>query len=393
MVKSKECVLSVEVYKYPYCGRPNKNEDYLSEKICCYTIRIRKKIIKKAKWLIGYGDFILRLTNGVVPSQTISLPISPQTPAIMRSSHSNVGFSKKAIIAQVIKEMPAEIDFTEKEIDQLYNLSIECRNNSLNQEELITKISNLRGGIDIVASLGIIGAIIILSTNDWGLAFQPNPHVIIPPHLQWLYGNNYQPGQFGYGKKVGPRSITIAGMTQNAGSDKKYPSSGSWDYVDVMKELSKQSSNNRIEIQVGDQIYTIKNPYREDAYELGYKLADQIYDSIRESDTDICDIAENLGFKADNIKNVKDHVFYQKHELDQYVSLGEASEYKRFDPYIQQALAWKRLETGTYTQDDITWIKHECTERHHELKYGSGYSEAHNRAQTRFDGAPWENNF
>ena len=27
------------------------------------------------------------------------------------------------------------------------------------------------------------------------------------------------------------------------------------------------------------------------------------------------------------------------------------------------------------------------------LKYDSGYSEAHNRAQTRFDGAPWENNF
>ena len=77
---------SAEVYKYPYCGRPNKNEDYLSEKICCYTIRTRKKIIKKAKWLIVYRDFILRLTNGVVPSQAIGLPISPQTPLIMRSS-------------------------------------------------------------------------------------------------------------------------------------------------------------------------------------------------------------------------------------------------------------------------------------------------------------------
>ncbi len=40
-------------------------------------------------------------------------------------------------------------------------------------------------------------------------------------------------------------------------------------------------------------MYILKNPYREDAYELGYKLADQIYDSIRECDTDICDIAEN----------------------------------------------------------------------------------------------------
>ena len=58
-----------------------------------------------------------------------------------------------------------------------------------------------------------------------------------------------------------------------------------------------------------DQIYILKNPYRESADELGDKLADQMYDSIRECDTDICDIAENLGFKADNIKNVKDHVF------------------------------------------------------------------------------------
>ena len=50
--------------------------------------------------------------------------------------------------------MPAEIDFTEREIDQLYNLGIEWRNNSLSQEELITKISNLRGGsfIDVVSA-------------------------------------------------------------------------------------------------------------------------------------------------------------------------------------------------------------------------------------------------
>jgi hypothetical protein len=311
----------------------------------------------------------------------------------MRSIHSNVGLSKKAIIAQVIKEMPAEIDFTEKEIDQLYNLSIECRNNSLSKEELITKISNLRGGsfIDIVAALGIIGAIIILSTNDWGLAFQPNPRVIVPPHLQWLYGNQQPGNHFGYGKGAGPRSITVTGMTQNAGSDKKDPSSGSYDYVDVMKELGKQSSNNKIEIQVGDQIYMFKNPYRKNADELQFILAEKIYDSIRECDTDICDIAENLGFKADNIKNVKDHVFYNKHDLDRYGP--DEIEHKRFDATLEQALAWKRLETGTFTQDDVTWIKHECAERHHELKYDSGYTEAHERAQSRYDGYPWENKF
>ena len=56
-------------------------------------------------------------------------------------------------------------------------------------------------------------------------------------------------------------------------------------------------------------------------------------------------------------------------------------------------MAWKRLEGGTYNQNDITWIKHEWAERHHELKYGSGYSEAHNRAELRFDGAPWKDQF
>ena len=98
-------------------------------------------------------------------------------------------------------------------------------------------------------------------------------------------------------------------MTQNAGSEKKYPSSGSWEYKEVMRELDRQSSKKRIDVQVGDQIYILKNPSHEGPYELGDKLADQIYESIRESDTDICDIAQNLGFKADNIKNLKDHVF------------------------------------------------------------------------------------
>ena len=40
----------------------------------------------------------------------------------MRSNHSNISLSKN--LTQVIKDMPAEMNFTEREIDQLYNLSI-----------------------------------------------------------------------------------------------------------------------------------------------------------------------------------------------------------------------------------------------------------------------------
>lgn len=231
MAKPKNYIISVEVFKYPYCVKSIESieyEEFLSEKICFYTIKIRKKIVRKTKRVFVYGQLIFSLGNGLAPIQAIGLPILTTTPSIMRSLHLNADLSKQVIIAQVIQEMPAELVFTESEMDELYHLSVGCKNNSLSQEELITKISHLRGGalVDVVAALGVIGAMIILLMNGGSLAFQPNPHVIVPPHLQWLYGNNYKPGQFGYGKGAGPRSITVTGMTQNAGSDKKPPSPG-----------------------------------------------------------------------------------------------------------------------------------------------------------------------
>ncbi len=81
-------------------------------------------------------------------------------------------------------------------MDQLYDLSVKCRDNSISQEELITTLTNLRGGsfVDVAAGLAIIAAIIIMASN--ANAFQPNPAAIVPPHLQWLYGKygNQKPG-------------------------------------------------------------------------------------------------------------------------------------------------------------------------------------------------------
>jgi hypothetical protein len=47
MAKLKKHVLSIEVYKYPYCGTLDDIENYLSNKICCYTMRTHKKLSKK----------------------------------------------------------------------------------------------------------------------------------------------------------------------------------------------------------------------------------------------------------------------------------------------------------------------------------------------------------
>ena len=172
---------SVEVYKYPYCGKLGDTENYLSNKICCYTIRTCKKIIKKAKWLIVYGDLILRLSDGI-----IGLPTSPQISVIALSMNSNAGLSKEYRIDRVMKRMTAEMDFTEKEIDQLYNLAIECKNNSLNKEQLIKKINDLRDGsfIDTETAFDIVGFIVMLLTNDWGLAFRNDTDIIVRPYLQ-----------------------------------------------------------------------------------------------------------------------------------------------------------------------------------------------------------------
>jgi len=49
MINQKSSIVSGEVYKYPYCGKPVEDEEFLSEKLCLYTIKSRKKLFKKPK--------------------------------------------------------------------------------------------------------------------------------------------------------------------------------------------------------------------------------------------------------------------------------------------------------------------------------------------------------
>ena len=90
MAKSKKYVISHEVYKYPYCAKLDHTEDYLSDKVCRGTIKIRKKIVRK----FVYGQLIFSLGTGLAPTQAIGSPILPTTPSVMRSIHSNAYLSK-----------------------------------------------------------------------------------------------------------------------------------------------------------------------------------------------------------------------------------------------------------------------------------------------------------
>ena len=104
---------------------------------------------------------------------------------------------------------------------------------------------------------------------------------------------------------------------------------------------------------------------------------------------DVARIADVTGFGSRNIRKVKDHVFFNEHILDRYVDLGIPAEVRRFDSSLDQANAWRRLESGAHTAEDIEWLKHEVAESWYERRHNSGYSEAHNAAERRYRGSPW----
>lgn len=358
MKAKKHSKASKEVFKYPYCARSIESDDgFLSEKICSGTIQIRQKFVKNLKWLVIYVEFIIRLRNGVVPSQVLhgmGLPVVPQISQRMNYTRSDT--LKNLIIAQVIRDNPDKILFNEKQIDLLYDLALKCRINSITKEELLTE---LRGGDmdDVRRVFGAVGfvCVVIIVINNWQIieGFQAVQGFtrIRPPHLQLLdelFGNQRPRHDSGYGTLApGPRSITVVGMTQNAGSEKKDPSSGSFNFKDVMDQIYKQVNKRKLSIEVGNEMYSINNTY-EGVSDLKDLLAEKIYNSIRESHADVFEIARNLGFKPTNIKLVKDHVFYNFHKLDRYVNLGVEPQYRRFDPILEQALAWLRLQSGTH---------------------------------------------
>lgn len=112
--------------------------------------------------------------------------------------------------------------------------------------------------------------------------------------------------------------------------------------------------------------------------------ADAAYQSIRASTSDVTAIAENTGFKPENIQAIKDHLFNNEHLLDRYVDQGVPATMALFDSDASIAEAWTRLQNGTFNQADIQLLKHETAEAWYMNKYGQGYNAAHNAAEARF---------
>jgi len=170
-------------------------------------------------------------------------------------------------------------------------------------------------------------------------------------------------------RNIGPASITVVRARgyspsgENPQNLNGHPSKKS--YGKIMRELECQANDTKVRLKFDGRTYEIENSDFVSADELSDRLAGQIYDEIKASKSDVAGIAKNLGCKEVNIEKVKNHVFKNKHYLDRLFPL-EPIECREFDPYLQQALAWKRLEYGVHIEEDKIWLMHEYAEQHHE---------------------------
>ena len=107
------------------------------------------------------------------------------------------------------------------------------------------------------------------------------------------------------------------------------------------------------------------NPDSEEAE----KHAEQYYESVRNMKTDYIKIAENTGMSEQDIVDIKNYLFVEKHNL--------FDGYKRFDLSYHIAQSWQRLIDGKKIKEqDIIMLKHELIEMEL-VKSGMTQNQAH----------------
>ena len=107
------------------------------------------------------------------------------------------------------------------------------------------------------------------------------------------------------------------------------------------------------------------------------KHAKMAYEAIRKNKYDAEKIAKNTGFPIEQIKRVKDYIFYEKHNLTGGIRV--------FDPDYDMALSWQRMEIGKdIWESDIIMIKHELLECQYEMQ-GISHNDAHDMANEQYN--------
>ena len=84
------------------------------------------------------------------------------------------------------------------------------------------------------------------------------------------------------------------------------------------------------------------------------KHAELFYEEIRKRKYDCEQIALNTGYDVESIKQIKNYLFYDNHNLAD-------NEYKQFDPSFYIAQSWNRLSSknkNDIDSHDLLLIKH-----------------------------------
>ena len=112
------------------------------------------------------------------------------------------------------------------------------------------------------------------------------------------------------------------------------------------------------------------DPYSEQADEHAVRY----YGLVRSMKTDCKRIAENTGFREKDIKRIKNHIFFEEHNL------GDG-DFGKFYPSYYIARSWQRLIDGHEIEEcDIILLNHEFLESIF-MSNGLNYYQAHPMAE------------
>jgi hypothetical protein len=128
---------------------------------------------------------------------------------------------------------------------------------------------------------------------------------------------------------------------------------------DLERLLSKRTPSTpaSVETEIRQTGGELRRPRNALDFEISW--AEQAYDRIRSADDVgmVARTAARYGFSEEDIRVIKNHVFYDLHLLDLYPDQGVAMSQFQSNPRIAEA--WLRLVDGNPHPSDIDWLSHE----------------------------------
>jgi hypothetical protein len=121
------------------------------------------------------------------------------------------------------------------------------------------------------------------------------------------------------------------------------------DTIEMKGGLMKK---NRFRELISGAISGARNPYGK-AAEIH---AEKYYGLVRSMTTDVIKIAKTTGYTEKEIQEIKNYIFYDKHDLG-------GTEPERFQPDYMMGESWRRLIEGKPERHDLTLINHEIMEK------------------------------